>query len=396
MTITLDTLAIGDVNYVSKHNANYATIKTAIDALQATVTGAAGAVVNYPRFAIAMFGVVIAKMSETDVLATDAGSAMLNIAAGDVWHPSDSTVRAGSVITLDFTGQATDTYFTHLDNTGVWTFNTSSADAIHTIVFTSPSTFTTITEPPIAWGATVFEAARLSAALGSQTYSELDSRLEASEGGHTLIHPVTINVADVTLTTAEGLEHAVFLLTGTLTGDRDLEVPDFEKPYIIINNTTGDFDVTVKTAAGTGVIVTQDSMALVVCDGTDVLADFLSGGVSTVPYIISAWKNGLPGVSERVVAHSFPDLAGLTLPTDAVGSSVEAEVAATAETDFDLQKNDVSIGTIRFAISGTVATFVSISEETFVQGDRLEVIAPGGQDVTLADVYFTLKLTRDQ
>jgi hypothetical protein len=96
------------------------------------------------------------------------------------------------------------------------------------------------------------------------------------------------------------------------------------------------------------------------------------------------------------VAHSFPTLTGLTLPADAVGSSVEAETAATAETDFDLQKNDVSIGTVRFAISGTVATFVSISEETFVAGDRLELIAPVTPDATLAEVYFTFKLTRDE
>jgi hypothetical protein len=74
---------------------------------------------------------------------------------------------------------------------------------------------------------------------------------------------------------------------------------------------------------------------------------------------------------------------------------VEAETAATAETDFDLQKNDVSIGTVRFAISGTVATFVAISEETFVAGDRLELIAPVTPDGTLAEIYFTFKLTRD-
>ena len=147
MTITLDTLAIGDVNYVSKHNSNYAVIKSAIDALQASLTAQTGAVTNYPSFALAMAGAFVAKMQETDAVATDAGSAMLDISAGTVFHPSDSSMRTGALTTLDFTGQASDTYFTHLDKIGTWTFDTTGIDTVHTIVFTSPSTFTTLTEP---------------------------------------------------------------------------------------------------------------------------------------------------------------------------------------------------------------------------------------------------------
>jgi len=397
MTITLDTLAIGDVNYISKHNSNYAIIKSAIDALQAVSNATAGAVVNYPPFAVAVFGPLWAKLAESDVIASDGGSALLNIAAGAVWSPSDATVRTGLVSGLDFTGQADDTYYTHIDLGGVWSFDTAVLDAVHTIVFTGPSTFTTITEPPTTWGHTVFSASQLSAALGAATYLDLDDRLEAAEGSTNLIHPVVITTTNVTLTTAEGLEHAIISCTGTLTGNRDLEVPDFESPYIIINNCAGAFTLTVKTAGGTGVVVEQGGMALLVCDGTNVVSEFIQGisSTGTVPYILSAWKNGLPGSLERVVAHSFPNLTGFTLPAGATNSSVEAETAATAETDFDLQKNDVSIGTVRFAISGTVATFVGISEETFVSGDRLELIAPSSADATLAEVYFTFALTRD-
>ena len=397
MTITLDTLAIGDVNYISKHNSNYAIIKSAIDALQASLTAQTGAVTNYPSFALAMAGAFVAKMQETDAVATDAGSAMLDISAGTVFHPSDSSMRTGALTTLDFTGQASDTYFTHIDKIGTWTFDTTGIDTVHTIVFTSPSTFTTITEPVTTWGAVNFAAAQLSAALGGAAYLDLDDRLEAAEGSTNLIHPAVITTVNVTLTTAEGLEHAIISCTGALTGNRDLEVPDFESPYIIINNCSGAFTLTVKTAAGTGVVVEQGGMSLVVCDGTNVVSEFIQGvsATGTVPYILSAWKNGLPGSLERVVAHSFPTLTGLTLPAGATNSSVEAETAATAETDFDLTKNDISIGTVRFAISGTVATFVGISEETFVAGDRLELIAPSSADATLAEVYFTFYLTRD-
>ena len=398
MTITLETLAIGDVNYVSKHNANYATIKSAIDVLQATVTGASGAVVNYPPFAIAVFGAVVGRMSVTGALATDGGSALLDITAGSVWHPTNATVRTGGAATLDFTGQATDTYFTHIDSFGTWTFDTTSVDAVHTIAFTSPTTFTTITQPVVVWGDVANQNAKLSAVLGSTSFEELDQRLEAGEGASQLIHPETIDDPDdVTLTTDDALQHAVFLITGTLTADRDFIVPNFEKPYIVINDSTGSFDITVKTAAGTGVVVGQGAMSICVCDGTDVRSEFIGGDAAAVPvpYVISSWKNGLPGTGERVMAHTFPDgITGLALAASATNSSCEAETSATAETDFDVQKNDVSIGTIRWAISGTVATFVGFGGDTFAAGDRLEIIAPT-QDATLAEVYFTLYLTRD-
>jgi hypothetical protein len=42
---------------------------------------------------------------------------------------------------------------------------------------------------------------------------------------------------------------------------------------------------------------------------------------------------------------------------DLAGSQAVASVAATAQTDFDIRKNEVSVGTMSFAAGGTVATF---------------------------------------
>ena len=269
---------------------------------------------------------------------------------------------------------------------------------MHIIAVTSPSTFTTITEPPVAWGAEVFSAVQTNTALGGASYRNLDYLTEALGNAIHALHPVTMTTTDVTLTTAEGLEHAVINITGTLTGDRDLIVPDNEAMYIVRNDTAGAFDVMVRTSAQlTGPIVLQGSVALVICDATDVLDEIIQGGsaASNIPYVLSAWKNGVPGISERVLAHSFPfNIGTMTLAAGATNSSCEAETAATAETNFDVTKNDSSIGTIRWAISGTVATFVGFSEETFVGGDRIEITAPGSADATLAEIYFTLFLTR--
>jgi hypothetical protein len=229
-------------------------------------------------------------------------------------------------------------------------------------------------------------------------YQALDAILEALGGAVHLRHPVVMTGSDVTLTIPEALEHGWFNISGALTGDRDLIVPDEEAVYIIRNDTSGAFDVGVRTSAqGTFPVVPQGSLALLVCDGTDVLAEIIEGptSASTIPYVLSEWKNGLPGASERVMAHSFPfNIGTMTMAAGATNSSCEAETAATAETNFDVTKNDSSIGTIRWAISGTVATFVGFSEETFVGGDRIEITAPGSVDATLAEIYFTMFLTR--
>jgi hypothetical protein len=395
MAITIETLNIGDTNYVSKHNANNSAIKTAVDALQLALSGSVGSVVNFPAAMQEVFGITVARMSETDSVGTDGGSALLNIAAGTIWIPSAAQVRSHGATSLDFTGFATDTYYTHVDGTGAYTVDTTATDAVHTISFTSPSTFTTITDPAVVWGYDIFQAAKTSTVLGSQTFEELDGRLEAAEGASTSIHPVTITVSDVTLTTAEGMNHAIFNCTGTLTGNRNLIVPNFEKPYIILNNTAGAFTLTVKTSAGTGIVVTQGSGALLYCDATNV-ETAVQAAPSTQPYVLGSWKNGSPTATERVLGHVFPSgVSGITLAASATGSNAEAETAATAQTDFDLHKNGSSIGTIRFAALGTVATFVSISETTFTGGDLLEILAPGTPDSTLAELYFTLYFTRD-
>jgi hypothetical protein len=376
MAITLDTLAIGDVNYVSKHNNNYTTIKDAIDALQLSLTGSQSAVTNFPAFAQAVLGAATGKLSETDCVASDGGSATLDITSGAIWVPSAGQIRNTAGATLDFTGQATDTYYTHVDSVGAWSFDTTATDKVHTIAFTSPSTFTTITEDAVVvWGNAIFQAAKTNAALGGTVYEELDDVLEALGNANAAVLAKTITASDVTLTTAEGMENAAVNLTGTLTGNRN-----------------------VKTSAGTGVVVTQGASALVICDGTDVLTQSIEGVAAgaTEPFVVGAWKNGAPAINERVLGFVIPGgLTNLEIAAGATNSNAEAETAATAQTDFDLQKNGSSIGTIRWAAAGTVATFVSVSLTTFAQGDTIEIQAPATADATLANLYFTLYLTRD-
>jgi len=83
--------------------------------------------------------------------------------------------------------------------------------------------------------------------------------------------------ADVTLTAAEAL-NAVHQYTGTLTGAISVIVPASTKPYMVFNNTAGAYALTVTTAAGTGIVVTQGTQAILYCDGTNVLDLISTGG----------------------------------------------------------------------------------------------------------------------
>lgn len=82
--------------------------------------------------------------------------------------------------------------------------------------------------------------------------------------------------ADVTLTTNSGAADqarmAILLPTGVLAANRNIIVPAVSKFYLVYNNTSGAFTVTVKTPSGSGVTVTQGVTQWVWCNATNVLA----------------------------------------------------------------------------------------------------------------------------
>lgn len=60
---------------------------------------------------------------------------------------------------------------------------------------------------------------------------------------------------------------ATLVLTGTLTGNRDVIVPTTPKHYTVLNQTTGAFTLTIRQSAGTGVAIPSGS-TLIVCTST--------------------------------------------------------------------------------------------------------------------------------
>jgi len=78
-------------------------------------------------------------------------------------------------------------------------------------------------------------------------------------------------MTDATLSNAR---NAVIKLTGTITGNQIVTIPDsIEKTYIISNGTTGAFTVEFKTVSGSGITfgTTDKGIRIVYSDGTDIV-----------------------------------------------------------------------------------------------------------------------------
>lgn len=81
---------------------------------------------------------------------------------------------------------------------------------------------------------------------------------------------VSTTGGDTTLTNDQSV-NAILAVSGTLSSNANIIVPTRTKAWIVKNGTAGAFTVTVKTSAGTGIVVPQGESALLYCDGTNVL-----------------------------------------------------------------------------------------------------------------------------
>jgi hypothetical protein len=108
-----------------------------------------------------------------------------------------------------------------------------------------------------------------------------------------------ITSADVTITTAQ-FANAIFVVTGALTGNRNLIIPFSPNSgsvacagrFVLVNNTTGAFNLSVITqAAGSvGVTVPQGFTAFLYSDGTNV--GFASRGLAAYVQSVNGNPNG--------------------------------------------------------------------------------------------------------
>ena len=116
-----------------------------------------------------------------------------------------------------------------------------------------------------------------SGAWGATTNTNIGTAIEQAIVGMATLETgdFTTNVATLTLSNTNALQDARALclnITATLSAAGTVNVPAIEKPYIIINNSSGGYAVTVKVSGQTGVSIPNGKTAWVYNNGTDVVS----------------------------------------------------------------------------------------------------------------------------
>lgn len=133
---------------------------------------------------------------------------------------------------------------------------------------------------------------------------------------------VALAAGNVTLTANDGANdtsrYMILNCSGTLTANRSVIVPEGtdgggaaavvsrSKLYLVANNTSGSFTLTVTTASGSGVVIPQGTAVWVYCDGTDVLPTHSLTAASATTADSATDATTLDGTAES----AFAKLAG--------------------------------------------------------------------------------------
>lgn len=364
MAIELQRFANGDTDYITKHNSNADLIEAAIEQLE-SLAGNAGASsdLNVIGAFKALFGETASLIGADSYKPTISGTS-LSVAGGYLWRPSDEKVVSWNTTTIiSFVGVSTGTWYINTSSTGQPERSATITNAPYSVYWNGTTLSNVTLLLPIVWGAADDIAAQVSTALGA-TYTKLDERLEAGETKAVagdlartyLLGRLSKSVAgnsNVTLTTTEANNMALNF-TGAVTGDININVPLTSAPraWLVTNNTTGGYKLTLKGSGGSGVALPAGASIWVYHDGTNILpltkeaiqtltyagtmtADFsradtvkvtlggnatitLSGAVDKQKCILELKQDDTGGRTVTLVNHRFgSDLTSITLSTGA-------------------------------------------------------------------------------
>lgn len=171
--------------------------------------------------------------------------------------------------------------------------------------------------------------------------------------------------------TSSSSQYAVLLCTGARTAARNINVPKQSKTYVVINNTTGGYAITVRGGPATpttGVTVLAGTRAVIAWDGSD----FVNVG------------GGLPAGSNTQIqfnnSGAFGAASGLTWDgtTLTANDIIDSSLTASKPVFTNGSKNLVSTGTLGVDQGGTGLTTLTANNVILGNGTSTpSFVAPG-------------------
>jgi hypothetical protein len=162
--------------------------------------------------------------------------------------------------------------------------------------------------------------------------------VDMSAGNVTLANSLgTSTATNISTSTAQ---YAILNLTGAMSAARNLTVPGVSKSYIVNNNTTGGFAVTLKGLTTTGIALANGERCVVAWNGSD----FAKISTNVLAYLsgILPVASGGTGVTTSTgtgstVLSASPTFTGTPLAPTAATSTNNTQIATTAFVQTALQ-----------------------------------------------------------
>ena len=213
-------------------------------------------------------------------------------------------------------------------------------------------------------------------------------------------------------TTGSDARQAVIELTGTITGNQIVTVPDsLEKVYIVKNATSGSHTVQFKTASGTGVTfaATEKTSKLVFADGTNIVdtgfalgvaADDISTGDAAVTIATSSGDITIDSPADIVLDADGADVlfkdGGTTIATLSNSSSDFVITTGVQDKDFIVKGDDggaaITALTLDMSAAGAASFNSTVTANAGVVVDNITI---DGTEIDLSSGDLTLDAAGD-
>lgn len=190
---------------------------------------------------------------------------------------------------------------------------------------------------------------------------------------------------DVTLTAGEA-GNAFLFFTGTLTGNVNVIVPTSQSHvWLIQNNCTGAFTVTVKTAAGTGVVVDQGIRYCLYCDGTNVVSGATNAvgtaqtNTPTNSMLGTAAYTNIESLTNNVFTPTATQSTAFTVHSGMWGQTVA--VSGTTTVTLPAASTMLSGFNVRISNTGTSTLTIARTGADTIDGSSLNISVGRGMEV---------------